>query len=187
MKSSSVLFASIYRLTLFFSLGFSLSPMGADVTCKSYYIQGNLVALPFPMSFNQQDYSSSTANIISNTGTYSQVVLWSGVEPNVGVVCANLPCLRPLFRPFARALSAVSSSTNASRMRRAKGKNANNGGEFVRLRHIDGSKDNNTATSTRDEAYGVRVETEGTGWEDEAGMIPMGKVHIRKGVDVRDV
>lgn len=72
-------------------------------------------------------------------------------------------------------------------MRRAKGKNANNGGEFVRLRHIDGSNDNNTATSMRDEAYGVRVETEDTGWEDEAGMIPMGKMHIRQGVDVRDV
>lgn len=36
--------------------------------------------------------------ILSSPGTYTNVVIWTTIEPCVGVVCACLPTLRPLLR-----------------------------------------------------------------------------------------
>ena len=178
-----MLVTDIYRLALLFSY----SPTNPDMTCKSYYLRDNISSSPdSACPPNQPDYSGSIADIPSNLGTSFQVALWSTVEPSIGVVCANLPCLRPIIKPFISGLSTIRSSTKGSHAHRGKAKNTNDSDDFVRLKNSGLSNHENPAIMMNDAAYGVRTEIGGR-WDSEAGEVPMGKVHVRKDIDVQEV
>lgn len=41
------------------------------------------------------------ANRFRFLGTYAGIVIWTSIEPSVGIICACLPTLRPLLREVA--------------------------------------------------------------------------------------
>ncbi|KAL3423127.1 hypothetical protein PVAG01_04874 [Phlyctema vagabunda] len=58
-------------------------------------------------------YVGSLARTEDYTHDVSGIAIWTTIEPGVGIIAANLACLRPLLRTFLSKLGVSFSTTNA--------------------------------------------------------------------------
>ena len=123
--------------------------------------------------------------MLGRPGSYFGVVLWSAVEPNVGVVSACLPSYRPIFRICIRSIVTLKDSTTSTLSTRSKGKASVDRHDFVPL------VGNRRAPGPGDEIplqeFGVQTSIEGdhTSFRREP-KLPIDAVHIRSDVKIQD-
>ena len=118
-------------------------------------------------------------------GTYFQVVLWSAVEPNVGVTSACLPSCRPIFKICIKSIATLKESTFGTRSTQSKEKNNTGDHNFVRLVGTEGAL--HTSHGIPLQEFGVQTKVTGNLPADRYEYsIQSGEVHIRRDVEVQD-
>ncbi|KAI9886890.1 MAG: hypothetical protein M1823_001258 [Watsoniomyces obsoletus] len=132
----------------------------------------------------------SVYNILYNVGappsTGLKILIWAVVEADMGIICACVPALKPLFSRFlagngcgliSKYMSGPSSELSASRTRTGLRRSA------VELKDLDGSKgDGNEAGSEPGEYPGWRCGADGG--SDEALRPPEGAIMKKMAVNV---
>ena len=118
-------------------------------------------------------------------GTYFQVVLWSAVEPNVGVTSACLPSCRPIFKICVKSIVTLKESTFGIRSTRSTKKNNTGDHDFVRLVGTEGAL--HASHGIPLQQFGVRTKVTGNPPADRyESSIQSGEVHVRRDVEVQE-
>lgn len=129
-------------------------------------------------------YGFIFTDLLPPQGTYFDVILWSAIEPNVGVVSACLPSYRPLFKKFLEGIQNIKKSIdNNSTSLRSQGI-TNDGDDFVRLRGTSAASKSVTNLDVVVLDSGNRLANENDPTENEAD-IPMGVIRVRNDIDVQ--
>ena len=118
-------------------------------------------------------------------GSNLGIVLWSAIEPNIGVVSACLPSCRPIFRICIRSIDTLKDTTISTLEPRSKGKATVDRHDFVPL--VGNRRANGPVDEIALQKFGVQTSIEGdhTGFRREP-KIPIDAVHIRSDVKVQD-
>ena len=118
-------------------------------------------------------------------GSNFGIVLWSAIEPNIGVVSACLPSCRPIFRICIRSVITLKDTTISILETRSKGKATVDRHDFVPL--VGNRRAHGPGDEIPLQEFGVQTSIEGdqTRFRREL-KVPIDAVHIRSDVKVQD-
>lgn len=146
------------------------------------------------------------------TWNYADAAVWSAVEPNVAVISACLPMLRPVLKlvggtigsmsslgksPSHTAGPVVTTGNEHPHSRPSIVSTMKNGGHFARLDEVSSSSDRvhreewelwesrRSEDVQRTNAFG-RSEQKDRQGQAELGAVPYGAIHVRNKISQRD-
>ncbi|KAL9610185.1 MAG: hypothetical protein Q9167_005089 [Letrouitia subvulpina] len=157
-----VVCASTYRLILLFKF----SPTAPDITCMLF--QADIPSLPLSLHW-----------------TYFHVIMWSAVEPNVGVISACLPLHRPIFKIFIHKAATLKDLVSGSHSMQPNFQPGTDKHDFVRLVGHEGDVRTRNDLMLLELGNRTMIERNQDMGEEDSG-VPIGSVHVRKDINIED-
>lgn len=128
--------------------------------------------------------TTSNAKQASVIGNNFGVVMWSAVEPNVGVISACLPSYRPIFKICVRSITTLKHSTLSTKLISRKAENSNSDHDFVRLLGSERQLGANRPIQLEELGVRTKIERDETKSGRES-VVPLSAVHVRSDVTVQ--
>ncbi|KAL9046300.1 MAG: hypothetical protein Q9214_000831 [Letrouitia sp. 1 TL-2023] len=147
-----------------------------------------LLLIPIPMIWNLQLPRSqriALSGVFLLGGTYFPVIMWSAVEPNVGVISACLPSHRPVFKIFIRKAVSLKDLVSGSHSVQSNVQPGTDTHDFIRLVGHEGNAGMGQDIMLQELGNRTTIERNQNISEQNSGVLT-GSVHVRKDINVED-